>query len=92
MSAVRAGKAWAYREARRLAAQGTDMAVGFQINDVTGVQEWGFCPLAVVGPAFVVDIQDVFVGKRPATDSGPHGSGADRAGAGGSPSLEVLAP
>lgn len=54
---------WAYREARRCAAQGTDMAVGMQVNDDTGELEWGFCPLAAAGPAFVVDIREVIKGR-----------------------------
>ena len=29
------------------------MAVGWQQNDVTGEDEYGYCPLSVVGPAFV---------------------------------------
>jgi hypothetical protein len=57
-------KAWAYREARRHARAGTDMAVGLETNDVTGEREWGFCPLVAVGPAFVDDIKDVILGRR----------------------------
>lgn len=57
-------KARAYREARRCAREGTDMAVGLQLNDVTGDLEWGWCPLAVAGPAFVVDIKNVIRGRK----------------------------
>ena len=30
-----------------------EMAVGWQLNDVTGEDEYGYCPLSAVGPAFV---------------------------------------
>lgn len=54
---------WAYREARKHAEQGTDMAVGWQINDTTGERELGFCPLSAVGPAFVLDVEEVIPGR-----------------------------
>lgn len=41
-------------EARRLAlAHRVDIAIGLQRNDVTGADEYGYCPLAAIGPAFV---------------------------------------
>jgi hypothetical protein len=58
-----ARRAWAYREAHKLAEQGTDMAVGWQINDTTGEREFGFCPVSAAGPAFVVDIVEVIPGR-----------------------------
>lgn len=56
-------KACAYREARRHARAGTEMAVGLQTND-DGAKEWGFCPLVAVGPAFVCDVKDIIRGRR----------------------------
>lgn len=32
---------------------GVVMAVGYQMNDVTGQNEPGYCPASIVGPAFV---------------------------------------
>jgi len=32
---------------------GIQMAVGWQTNDATGANEYGYCPLSAVGPAFV---------------------------------------
>ena len=63
MTTQRERRAWAYREARKHAQQGTDMAVGWQINDTTGRREFGFCPLSAVGPAFVVDVEAVIAGR-----------------------------
>ncbi len=45
-------------EARRQAQQNADdysivMVVGLQTNDVTGENEFGYCPKSAVGPAFV---------------------------------------
>jgi len=30
-----------------------NMAVGWQNNDVTGLDEYGYCPWSAIGPAFV---------------------------------------
>jgi hypothetical protein len=58
-----ARREWVYREAHKVAAQGIDVAVGWQINDTTGERELGYCPVSAAGPAFVVDIVEVIPGR-----------------------------
>ena len=46
------------KQARKFAQQNANnhdivMVIGFQTNDVTGLNEYGYCPKSAVGPAFV---------------------------------------
>ncbi len=48
-------------EAQRIAnREGIVMVVGWQQNDVTGMDEPGYCPRLAVGPAFVHTITETF--------------------------------
>jgi len=41
-----------------------DMVVGWQINDVTGEREYGWCPESHVGPSYVYEVIERFPCQR----------------------------
>lgn len=51
----------ARREARQNAKDhNITMAVGYQLNDVTGEDEFGYCPATAAGPAFVHTVLELW--------------------------------